>query len=384
METTLQRVAFPQGRRILITSDIHGHADDLKALLDKARFSPDDILVIIGDLIEKGTQSLATLRLVMGLKSTHTVYPLMGNVEAWRLSSLTSTDARVQRECIQSAIACKRWWGGSLLHEMCEEMGVTLTADTDPGAFFPALQRHFAPEIAFMAQLPTLLESQSMIFVHGGIPHERLDELVGTDAHALLKFDDFYRAGLSFQKYVAVGHWPAVLYSPTYPDFRPVIDRKRRILSIDGACGVKDEGQLNLLALPHWQSEDFSLFTQDHLPCIIALDSQAASPPEECTYIRWSDRWVTVLEKGKEMSRVRYGDKLLDVPTQYLGRDEKGDYCRDATDYLLPVNPGDELLLILPLSHGCLAKKDGIAGWYMGRYSYKTEGTANETLERTI
>ena len=373
MNTTIRRVSFPDHRRILMTSDLHGHADDFRALLKKAGFSRDDILIIVGDLVEKGPQSLETLRMVMDLEKRYTVYTLMGNVDLWRLEYLESTDLARQIAMRDYSLQAMGWWGGSLLHDLCRELGVTLDAHTDIVSLFPEIQRHFAREIAYLRSLPTILDTPEFTFVHGGIPHERLDELAGTDAFPLLKFDDYYQAGLSFQKYVVVGHWPAVLYSKTYPDFRPIIDRQRHIISLDGACGVKSEGQINLLILPDARSEDFSLLTQDHLPVITALDAQRGSPPEQAVYIRWSDRWVTVESRGEEMSRVNYHGHAIDVPTQYLGRDQRGDYCRDATDYVLPVQSGDELLLILRLRHGCLVKKDSVAGWYFGRYTMKTE-----------
>ena len=89
MNTTIRRVTLPDDRRLLMISDLHGHADGLRAILDKARFSRDDVLIIVGDLIEKGPQSLQTVRLVMDLCRTHTVYPLMGNVDLWRWEFLT-------------------------------------------------------------------------------------------------------------------------------------------------------------------------------------------------------------------------------------------------------------------------------------------------------
>ena len=73
MNTTIRRVSLPDHRRILMISDIHGHADGLRVILDKARFTRDDALIIVGDLIEKGPQSLDTVRLVMRLCRTHTV-----------------------------------------------------------------------------------------------------------------------------------------------------------------------------------------------------------------------------------------------------------------------------------------------------------------------
>ncbi len=318
MNTTLRRVSFPDGRRILMLSDIHAHADGLRTILNQANFNHNDILVIVGDLIEKGPQSLDALRLVMDLCREYTVYPVMGNVDLWRLEYMETTDPEKWREWAASSINCKRWWGSSLLHEMCAEIGADLSRETDITPLIPEIRERFKPETEFISNMPVLLDTQRMIFVHGGIPHERLEELVGTNAFPILKFDDFYNTGLRFQKYVAVGHTPAVLYSPTYPVYRPLIDRERRIISLDGACGVKYEGQLNLLTIPDWRSDDFTLYTWDHLPVITALDTQASSDPEKARYIRWNDHAVKLLHKGDEMSQVLYHGQPMDVPTQFL------------------------------------------------------------------
>ena len=48
------RCDFESGRRILVTSDIHGQISYLKGVLKKAEFCSDDILVIVGDIVEKG------------------------------------------------------------------------------------------------------------------------------------------------------------------------------------------------------------------------------------------------------------------------------------------------------------------------------------------
>ena len=368
MLTTVQRAILPKNRRILIVSDIHGHADGFRALLEQAEFSKEDILIILGDLVEKGPQSLETLRMVMALCRTHTVYPVMGNVDLWRWEFLQSDDPAQWREMRDFSMKAMGWWGGSLLHDLCAELGVTLTAETDMTAVFPEIQRRFAPEMRFIEQMPTILETQRMIFAHAGIPHERLEELEGTDAFPIVKFDDFYHTELRFQKYVVVGHWPTVLYSKTYPKYEPIIDRDRRIVCVDGACGIKREGQLNLLILPDADSEDFSFLCWNDLPVITALDAQEPSPPEEARYIPWSDHSVELIQRGEEMSRVLYHGKPMDVPTQFIFHHHGVLSCLDTTDYTLPVSPGDQLYLILKLNYGCFVKKDSVSGWYFGRY----------------
>ncbi len=369
MITTLQRVSFPEGRRVLMISDIHAHADGLRAILDQAGFSGNDILVIVGDLIEKGPQSLKALRMVMDLCREYTVYPVMGNVDLWRLEFLESGSLETWKDFAASSLKCKDWWGGSLLHEMCAELGVDLDQDPDIAFLMPRIKARFAPEISFIARMPTILETQRMVFVHGGIPHERLDELAGTDAYPILKFDNFYDTALAFRKYVVTGHTPAVLYSKTYPDYRPVIDRRRRIISLDGACGVKYEGQLNLLSIPDWRSDDFTLYTWEHLPVITALDAQAASDPALARYIRWNDHAVKMLRRGEELSRVLYHGQPMDVPTRYIFDHNGVLSCTDTTDYALETKPGDRLYLILRLSDRCYVKKNSVSGWYFGRYT---------------
>jgi len=372
MKTTVQRLSLPDRRRVLMLSDPHGHADGLRAILKKAGFSPDDVLILLGDYLEKGSQSLETLRLVMALCRTHTVYPLMGNVDLWRLEFLESDDPGILEEFKRNSLKkAASPWGSSLLTEMCRELGTPLFEGTDMAALMPRIRRHFAPEIDFLRSLPTILETQRFIFVHGGVPHEDLAALEGTDAYPLLKFDDFYAAGLSFRKYVVVGHWPAVLNSPAYPVFDPIVDRQRHIICLDGACGVKTEGQMNLMMLPHWQSDDFSHLAWDDLPALTALTAQSPSPAEAARYIRWNDHAVTLLEEGGEMSRVLYKGKPMDVPTQFIFHHNGVLSCSDVTDYVLPVEPGDELRLILPLRRGCYVKKNGVAGWYFGRWEAK-------------
>ena len=81
MKAVVKQVEFPAGRRILVISDIHGKLPWFQALLAKAGFSREDILVLVGDLVEKGRDSLATLRYIMELSATHTVYALCGNCD---------------------------------------------------------------------------------------------------------------------------------------------------------------------------------------------------------------------------------------------------------------------------------------------------------------
>ena len=78
---TVFRPDIEPGRRVIAVSDVHGNLPYLKGLLKKVGFSPDDVLILVGDLLEKGRDSLATLRYVMELQKKYTVYPLCGNCD---------------------------------------------------------------------------------------------------------------------------------------------------------------------------------------------------------------------------------------------------------------------------------------------------------------
>jgi len=46
---TIKQLEIQQGKRILVTSDIHGHLSYFKKVLKKAGYCSDDLLIIIGD-----------------------------------------------------------------------------------------------------------------------------------------------------------------------------------------------------------------------------------------------------------------------------------------------------------------------------------------------
>ena len=366
-----QTVTLPAGRRILAVSDIHGHDSWFAALLEQVGYNAaEDVLFLVGDLLEKGSENLRVLRRVMDLCAHGAVYPSMGNVDVLSLMTLDDTETDGAELCEIVTYAC-RYWGGCLFAEMCAEQGIPLVLEPEPLLAARArLQRHYQPEIAFLHSLPTCIETQNFLFVHGGIPGGKLDALLGTDEHPLLKYDAFADAGLCFDQYVIVGHWPVVLYGEGIAQLNPVIHRAQRIISIDGGCGVKREGQLNALLIPERDSEDFSFASYDDLPRVYARDAQAAS--SDPVLIKWTDRAIDVLERGGEFARVRHRSSgaVLRVPDWMIEETAQGTVCgQDYTDYCLPVQPGDCLHLLATTSEGHYDKKDGVIGWYRGRIS---------------
>lgn len=77
LKTTVQKAKFPVGHRVIVISDIHGAFAYLQGLLKKIHFSPEDILVINGDIIERGPENLRCLQWLMKLSKEQTVYTIL-------------------------------------------------------------------------------------------------------------------------------------------------------------------------------------------------------------------------------------------------------------------------------------------------------------------
>lgn len=357
------------GRRVIALSDIHGNLPFLKGILDRVQFTPADVLVIVGDLLEKGTESLATLRYVMELGRTHTVYTISGNCDYIDQCFLSGPGL----DKMLWPVLDKFWWRSSVLLQLGAEIGVVPRSREELPALRAALLERFPKETGFLLGLPHILEAGNFIFVHGGVPREdRLEEL---EAYDCMKNDDFRGQGRSFQKWVVVGHWPVTLYDAHIQRSAPLIDYDRRIASIDGGCVLKVDGQLNALVIPDLYGNELDYAWYDGLPVVTALDPQEASA--DPVNIRWSDSEVEKLGREGDCVRIRHASsgRELWVPQDYVRvwpRDGKT-HTEDATDYCLPVFPGDALALVRKTQRGYLVKKDGITGWYHGRITYNGE-----------
>ena len=76
-------------KRILAMGDIHGMYEKLVSLMELMQFDPDDdLLIFLGDYIDRGPQSLECLDYVMDLYKQYPerVIPLLGNHEAMCLN----------------------------------------------------------------------------------------------------------------------------------------------------------------------------------------------------------------------------------------------------------------------------------------------------------
>ena len=356
----VQKLELPPGRRILVISDIHANVPYFEGVLHKAGFSARDELILDGDFLEKGTESLRTLHIVMELCKAGNTHVVCGNCDNWadiyREDFDEAHDAHVLRYIL--------WRKSGLLWEMCNQSGIDPFELEDFTAVKKQLLKAFPEEWAFLAALPHALETERFVFAHAGMrPDKPLREHL---ARELYRVDSFLTQGWSFDRWVIVGHWPVVLYGPDKVCANPIIDHARKIVSIDGGCVLKDDGQLNCLILPHRDSEDFGFVAYDPFPERTVLDDQVGS--KSSYYIRWGDSRVQVLRRGEEFSRCRHvrTGYEMDILTKYLFTDNEFTDCNDCTDYVLPLKAGDRVRVVEETSLGYFVKHKGVSGWYFG------------------
>ena len=354
-KAVVARPRFAPGRRIIAVSDIHGNLPFFQALMDKIRLTPEDILILLGDMLEKGRDSLPLLRHLMELSQTRTLYPVCGNCDGLVLRFFESDE--LDQRFFASYLPRHP---ESTLRQLAREGGFEQWDDlprlrTDLRSAFPA-------EWAWLRAMPTILETDHLVFVHGGVPS--LEGMEKLNRWGCMKNDNFLGQGRAFPKWVVVGHWPVTLYDEHIPSAAPIIDRERKIISIDGGCVLKLDGQLNALILPSEDSGDFAWTAWDGLPTAVALDGQEAN--SDTVNIRWGRSALELLEKGGELSLCRHWEtgRELYILNEFLRQGPRGLECEDSTDYRLNVSPGDVLTVVRKTSAGFLCKKDGVTGWY--------------------
>lgn len=372
MKTKIQKINAKPRQRIIAMSDIHGHLDIMVQLLRKVKYSGDDILVIVGDLIDKGPDSLRTVRYIMDLSTVNQVYVSEGNVDEHRLQYLCDTTEGSAERFFDFVHWLQEHWGGGLILDMLAGLGISAEHLTPENAesYKNRLMEHYATEIAFLRQLPTILDMGSYLFVHGGIPTDDLESLAETDRHDWLKNDRFMEKGYRFSRCVVTGHWPVSLYNHEEEQLNPVFDYDRKIISIDGGCGLQAAGQLNALIFPD-KDADMSEIKYDYydgFPILTALEKQEKAPPS--LYIQYFDSQVEKLEEQDGMILCRHisSEKELWVPSFFFYQEGDGSWHVDNyIDATLEVNPGDQISAVYRNASGCYGKINGILGWYYRR-----------------
>lgn len=371
MQFKIQKLDIDKNKRIIVLSDIHGMDSYLEGVLQKVHYTTDDVLVIVGDVIEKGDESLKTVRRILEMKEKNPhVYMTLGNVDYDRLELFYREGEQAGHDFVGTQQWTKKVWKRGFFLDVLEEMQVDLAelSGENISLIKERIRKEYARELSLFEEAPTILEMDNYIFVHGGIPTDKLGELKAEDMFSFLKRETFLKEEVAFQKYVVVGHWPTCLYSDEIDCMNPIFDYEKHIIAIDGGCALKYGAQLNALLIPSADApvESVTYEIYDDLPVIEAKRNQEAK--ERTVTIRYFDSKVELLEDLENTAKVRHVStgKEFFVPKSYLyGRDDKYYNCSDFSDAYLEIAEGDKLSVIEETTMGYIVKKHGVIGWYV-------------------
>ncbi|EHI99529.1 metallophosphoesterase [Clostridium sp. DL-VIII] len=353
MKAVVKRILVEKDKRVIAISDIHGNLSAFKRVLEKICFTEKDILILVGDLIEKGEMSLKTLRYIMEISMIREVYVVSGNCDTvWE-----DIKSEVDDENLLRYMMFRK---NSILNEMCQELSIEVDEKSDIKYIKEQIRQNFSCELNWLEQLPHIIETEKFIFAHAGITSDNLEE---QHISEVIKNDAFIEKGLVFSKYVIVGHWPTANYGKERGCCNPIINEEQKIISIDGGNMIKSEGQLNALIINGDGNITFDAVDDFLIGEIV--EEQASN--SNTIQISWMDNAIEVLKEGKEFSLCRHisSNHELWVKNDKLFKTKEGMRCYDCTDYYLSVKKGDRVSIIEKSSTQTLVKKDGIIGWVL-------------------
>lgn len=357
MGIQILRPPIEEAERIIVVSDIHGDYDVFVSLLEKIQYTRDDVLLVLGDVIERGPKNLDTLRLLMQMTEEFPAFVLLGNNDM-----IVKELERPDRNDSLLFYLLKR--NHSILREMCSELSIEVNEKTDVRCLKQILMENFSDEIAFIKQLPHIIETEHYIFAHSAVMPGKLENQNPAD---VIRTNDFANMGFFFEKYVIVGHWPAMLYREHCRDANPLVKEQQKIISIDGGLQLKFDGQLNALIIHKNKKEPFEFVYEDAYPKAKALNTQAAG--DFCHMVLWPDNEVKILQEDNDFAycRMKKSGEHYWIPKKLLWEQEDGWHTNDFLDYQLRVTMGDVVSVVLDTSRGYLIKRNGVTGWYYGR-----------------
>lgn len=332
----LLKTTLKDKQRIIVISDIHGGLEHLDHLLDKVGLCDEDMLILLGDFIEKGPQNLQMLYRAILLNERENTYILSGNCESFVHQMITQEE---RAEMIHDYIQKVSY--PSLIADLYEKScGVDLKKTKVSGETVQAhLQEAYSYELDFLKQLPWGLVAPPFIFVHAGIESEEVIE-----RKTLLAYPAFYETGHELDKTVVVGHWPVLNYIDDRLQGNPILDFPAKILCLDGGYSVKWHGQVNCLVIEkEGEHFEYSTFYSDDLTerevkqfdeSMLELHLRTQPPFK----VMWDDNRIEVIEKLPEFSlckKTSCGEVGL-VKNEFISESDAGYYCND--DYIFKIH----------------------------------------------
>lgn len=157
--------------RTFAIGDIHGCYEALVALINEIKPTADDTLIILGDYIDRGSNSKAVLETIIELQEQCNVIALIGNHEAMMRDVFLEKDPVLR---MQNTLHWYKNGGKETLNSYMFDPAILLMIDDISEIFLPiSLNKH----LAFIQGLPTYHITDTHIFTHATpYPNEPIED----------------------------------------------------------------------------------------------------------------------------------------------------------------------------------------------------------------
>lgn len=318
--------------RMIVISDIHGHLDRFKSLLNKVQYTPNDYLIILGDFVEKGDQVIDTIHYVQQLNQNERTFVLAGNCE-WALDALLT----VPELASQILPYLKRVSSNGCIREVYHRLHLDDGHETMLG-IQKKIYEYLKDEISFVSHLPVTLKINQFLFVHAGI--EKRKDYQKSSLSSLLEMQMFYEKGHLLDEMVIVGHLPTSNYHKHYICNDIIIDEDKKMICIDGGTGVKSISQLNALIIKSQQGHiTYQQESVQPLPKY-KVKKDVSYDQEVVHKIAFPYYEVSLLQKNSQFSLClqKETNQTLMIKNEFLYQKNNKLYCLDDyTDQMLSV-----------------------------------------------
>ena len=225
---------------IYVTSDLHGNFDKYQALLAKINLTSKDALIILGDIVDRGEQSMEIL---LDVIERDNIFVILGNHEQLALMWLSKLNQTITNESIDKFPAKQM--------EILEEWLFHLGGQETLNSFSKLTPNERKAVLVYMDGLPAYetfeINHQKYLLVHGGLENFNKEKPIEDYFEDELIWSRMDYSKQYFEDIIVItGHTPTrTIPENPHPDY---IFKANNHIAIDCGCGYPD-GQLGCICL---------------------------------------------------------------------------------------------------------------------------------------
>lgn len=230
-----------------VLSDIHGNFDVFKKMLEKIHFNQEDTLYILGDICDRGPDSLNIYFFIQKYKN---IILLKGNHEYMMQEALY--EAILHNDFDYPSMSFKLWaknGGDTTIENVRHYLHKTGLNHLD----YTVVRNAFLQNLYhYLKSLPLIVEltvhGKDYVLVHAGVDPELPLDRQQEDTVLWIR-DYFYLSPCDLNKTYIFGHTPTCFISSDHSYHIWHDDEYFNKIGIDGGLACGDMGQLNCLCL---------------------------------------------------------------------------------------------------------------------------------------